>query len=92
MKKRKERLGKKKSSKAWQNLEGGRRQIRENDTFLSIASMTGVEEEREMGVPCKVDQDGNVYVDASILLEPEQWAYVLIHARMHLVCDHWNAE
>lgn len=92
MKKRKERLEKKKSSKAWQNLEGGRRQIRENDTFLSIASMTGVEEEREMGVPCKVDQDGNVYVDASILLEPEQWAYLLIHARMHLVFDHWNAE
>lgn len=92
MKKRKECLEKKKHSKEWQNLEGGRKQIRENDTFLSIASMTGVEEERKMGVPCKVEQDGKVYVDANILLEPEQWAYVLIHARMHLVFDHWNAE
>ena len=92
MKKGKERLGKKKRSKEWQNLESGREQIRKNDIFDSIASMTGLEEERKMGVPCKVDQDGKVYVDASILLEPEQWAYVLIHARMHLVFDHWNAE
>lgn len=39
-----------------------------------------------------VDRQGTIYLNRNYLLEPEQWAYVIAHCKLHLAFGHFDAE
>ena len=94
--KHREDHGRKKDSytEAEINCQMGRERLSRNLLFERTFPAILIQDRSEMGriLASTVSQDGWIYLNRDVLLEPAEWEYIIIFQQLHLIFGHFDAE
>ncbi len=91
-------MGKQKAAKiigiTEQKMLDGKNIIDRHSLFGRLTARYVYADKDKMGkqTAAVVDRQGTVILNKNYLLEPEQWAYVIAHCKLHLALGHFDAE
>lgn len=84
-----------KRTKEQKNLDAGLELCYQNPLFARMAFFSrriGNNRTLGKGNACSVDCNGRIYLNGDMLLTPKQWAFVIMHCKLHFAFGHFDAD